>query len=93
MNNIEKIIKEEKMINPFLYFRTFVDCEGVEHLVTRFEIELDDGHLGTGNYIINLYGKDEEEEYIVDSEEVLNMSEVINYLKCMGRKKSITEES
>tara|TARA_B100001057_G_C22225382_1_gene709956 strand:+ start:293 stop:487 length:195 start_codon:yes stop_codon:yes gene_type:complete len=50
--------------------------------ITRTEVERDDDYLGTGNYFLTLYGRDEtQKEYIIDTEEFININALNRYLK------------
>ena len=46
----------------------------------RVEIERDDDYLGTGNYFLTLYGRDEAGEYIIDTEEFININALNSYV-------------
>tara|TARA_R100001460_G_scaffold30842_2_gene60836 strand:+ start:1333 stop:1635 length:303 start_codon:yes stop_codon:yes gene_type:complete len=70
-------------------FRTFKKGEGYS-VVSRIEIRRDDDYLGTGNYFVEIFGKEENlndgfDEYIIDTDEFTNMEGVRNYLTYMGR--------
>tara|TARA_R110002020_G_scaffold140286_1_gene311623 strand:+ start:623 stop:865 length:243 start_codon:yes stop_codon:yes gene_type:complete len=69
--------------------KTYLDYEGVEHLITRIEIV----RLSDGDYIIDFYGEDSGGEYSISSDHVSSMYEVMNSVEELGRKDSITEES
>ena len=54
--------------------------------ITRTEIERDDDYLGTGNYFLTLYGRDEaQEEYIIDTEEFNSINALNLYLNNLKR--------
>ena len=48
--------------------------------IKRIEIEKDNGHLGTFNYFVTLYGSDKFGEFIIDTEECINQEEVDRFL-------------
>lgn len=63
-------------------FNTFKHDDGTEEVVYGVQIEMDED---TGNYFVNLIGKELGGVYDIDSEEFLNFAEVINYLQRLGR--------
>ena len=63
-------------------FDTFRNKDGLEELVTKVSIERDED---TGNYFVELFGKNLDGEYIIDAEELINFKEVMVYLTYLGR--------
>ncbi len=81
----EKDLESKKFIKQG--FRTFKQDDAYT-LVSKILVELDHE---TGNYFIELFGKEENyegngfDEYIIDAKEVTNMEGVKDYLTFMGR--------
>ena len=63
-------------------FDTFRDEDGLERPVTKVLVERDED---TGNYFVELFGKNLDGEYIIDAEELINFKEVMVYLTYLGR--------
>ena len=63
-------------------FDTFRNKDGLEELVTKVLVERDED---TGNYFVELFGKNLDGEYIIDAEELINFKEVMVYLTYLGR--------
>ena len=63
-------------------FDTFRNKDGLEELVTKVSIERDED---TGNYFVELFGKNLDGEYIIDAEELISFKEVMVYLTYLGR--------
>ena len=63
-------------------FNTFVHEDGSEELVYGVRIDMCED---TGNYFVELIGKELGGTYTIDSEEFLNFKEVMVYLRYLGR--------
>ena len=63
-------------------FNTFVTEDGSEELVYGVRIDMCED---TGNYFVELIGKELGGTYTIDSEEFLNFKEAMVYLRYLGR--------
>ena len=63
-------------------FNTFVHEDGSEELIYGVRIDMCED---TGNYFVELIGKELGGTYTIDSEEFLNFKEVMVYLRYLGR--------